>query len=183
MQIDEDSLRLIINPVHYKSEQLYAIIEALNHTFSYFAIDTPIRICHFLAQVLHESSAFRYTTEIWGNTKAQLAYDTRIDLGNTPEVDGDGYKYRGRGWIQVTGGANYALAAKELDINCLNDPDLLSRLPYSAVVSGWFWKKRNLNQFADVDDIMSITRRVNGGFNGLDDRKMWLVKAKNVFTI
>ncbi len=142
-----------------------------------------LRMCHFLAQVLHESSAFRYSVEIWGNTPAQLAYDTRTDLGNTPEHDGDGYKYRGRGWIQLTGKTNYSLATNDLGQDFVNNPDLLAQEPWDSLAAGWFWDKHNLNTFADKDDLMTITKRVNGGFNGLNDRKMWLLKAKSVLMI
>jgi putative chitinase len=180
MPITSTQIAAIILPKRYQPEKLNAITLALNTTFERYAINTPLRMCHFLAQVLHESSAFHYSVEIWGNTPAQLGYDTRVDLGNTPEHDGDGYRYRGRGWIQVTGRANYKLVSQELGKDFIADPDLLATEPYDSLSAGWFWNRRKFNTFADLDDILSITKRVNGGYNGLDDRKMWLVKAKNV---
>lgn len=180
MPISSPQVAAIILPKKYQLDKLNAIMQALNATFDRYAINTPLRMSHFLAQVLHESSAFHYSVEIWGNTKAQLGYDTRVDLGNTPEHDGDGYRYRGRGWIQVTGLANYKLVSQELGKDFVADPDLLATKPYDSLSAGWFWNRRKLNAYADLDDVLTITKKINGGFNGLDDRKMWLVKSKNV---
>lgn len=175
----------IISPVKYDKARLQKITNALNQTFLKYNIDTDsdaagLRMSHFLAQVLHESSAFRYSAEIWGNTAAQKAYDTRTDIGNTPELDGDGYKYRGRGWIQLTGKTNYRMASKEFGQDFLNNPDLLAQEPWDSLAAGWFWCKRKLNKYADKDDLTTITKIVNGGLNGLNDRKMWLVKIKGI---
>lgn len=178
MAITLEQLKKIIGTNKYPDDKVKLITDSLNDTFNRYEINTPMRMAHFLAQVLHESSAFKYTAEIWGNTPAQLKYDTRVDLGNTPEADGDGYKYRGRGWIQLTGKANYQSASTEFGQDFINNPDLLQNYPYAAMTAGWFWKSKGLNAFADKDDIMSITKKVNGGFNGLDDRKMWLIKAE-----
>jgi putative chitinase len=180
MPITQQQLKSIILPVKYDEAKLQLIAAALNQTFEKYAVNTSLRMSHFLAQVLHESSAFRYSVEIWGNTPAQKAYDTRTDLGNTPEHDGDGYKYKGRGWIQLTGKANYQAASTEFAQDFINDPDLLSKEPWNSLAAGWYWNKRKLNGFADADDILTITKKINGGFNGLNDRKMWLVKAKTV---
>jgi len=180
MPITKQQLENIIAPVRYDDTKLQAITDALNETFNKYDISNGLRMCHFLAQVLHESSAFRFSVEIWGNTDAQKKYDTRVDLGNTPELDGDGFKYRGRGWIQLTGKTNYRLASAEFGQDFLGEPDLLAKEPWDSLAAGWFWNRRKLNTFADADDIISITKRVNGGFNGLNDRKMWLTKAKNV---
>jgi putative chitinase len=180
MPITSAQISSIIQPKKYGADKLKAITDALNATFDRYEINTPLRIAHFLAQVLHESSAFYYSVEIWGNTEAQKRYDTRTDLGNTPELDGDGYKYRGRGWIQVTGKTNYGLVSQELGKDFLRNPDLLATAPYDSLSAGWYWNKRKLNAWADADDILTITKKINGGFNGLNDRKMWLVKAKQV---
>jgi putative chitinase len=180
MPVTTDQLKSVISPISYDDEKLQSIVDSLNETLTRYYIDTNIRMCHFLAQVLHESGTFRYSVEIWGNTPAQLAYDTRVDLGNTPELDGDGYKYRGRGWIQLTGKNNYLLLSKEFEKDFVTDPDLVAKNPYDSLAAGWFWNRRKLNPFADIDDIMTITKKVNGGFNGLNDRKMWLIKAKEV---
>jgi putative chitinase len=180
MSLSCEQLCSITNGINYTPEKLQLITDSLNETFEMYQINTPLRMCHFLAQVLHESSAFRYTVEIWGPTPAQKKYDTRTDLGNTPEVDGDGFKYRGRGWIQLTGKTNYRLAGKEFNQDFVTNPDLLQQYPWAAMVSGWFWNKRSLNTLADADDVLAITKKINGGFNGLDDRKMWLGRARSV---
>jgi putative chitinase len=178
MPITTQQLKSIISPVKYDEAKLQLITDALNQTFERYAINTSLRMSHFLAQVLHESSAFRFSVEIWGNTEAQKKYDTRVDLGNTPELDGDGFKYRGRGWIQLTGKTNYRLASAEFTQDFLNNPELVGKEPWDSLVAGWYWNKRKLNGFADADDIITVTKKVNGGFNGLSDRKMWLAKAK-----
>jgi putative chitinase len=178
MPITTEQLKSIISPVRYDDAEMQAITDALNDTFGRYSIDSNIRMCHFLAQVLHESSAFRYSVEIWGNTPAQKAYDTRVDLGNTPELDGDGFKYRGRGWIQLTGKTNYRLLGAEFGEDFVSNPGLVAREPYDSLAAGWYWNRRKLNKYADLDDITTITRKINGGYNGLNDRKMWLSKAK-----
>jgi len=152
MPLTSQQVHDIISPVKYDDTKLQAIATALNETFMRFTIDTPLRMCHFLAQVLHESAAFRFSVEIWGNTEAQKKYDTRVDLGNTPEVDGDGFKYRGRGWIQLTGKTNYKMASAEFGQDFLNNPDLLAKEPWDSLAAGWFWNRRKLNGFADADD-------------------------------
>jgi putative chitinase len=180
MTLAKTQLESIITPISYDDAKLQPIVDALNDTFSRYSIDTNLRMCHFLAQVLHESGAFKYSVEIWGNTPAQLAYDTRVDLGNTPELDGDGYKYRGRGWIQLTGKTNYRLLGEEFGEDLVNNPDLVAKEPYDILAAGWFWNRRKLSTFADADDIVTITKKINGGFNGLNERKMWLLKAKAI---
>ena len=139
MQLSKQNVKDIISPSKYDDATLQKITDSLNQTFAYYGIDNELRICHFLAQVLHESSAFYYTAEIWGNTAAQQKYDTRTDLGNTPEADGDGYKYRGRGWIQLTGKANYTEAGKVFNQDFVTNPDLVQQYPWVAMVSGWYW--------------------------------------------
>jgi putative chitinase len=180
MALTKTQLKSIISPISYNDEKMQSIVDALNDTFFRYSIDTNQRMCHFLAQVLHESGAFRYSVEIWGNTPAQQAYDTRVDLGNTPELDGDGYRYRGRGWIQLTGKTNYRLLGNEFGEDLVNNPDLVAKEPYDSLAAGWYWNKRNLNTFADLDDILTITKKINGGYNGLNERKMWLSKAKTI---
>ena len=180
MSITQAQLQAIIKPVILNQDKINQITDSLNQTFNANQINTPLRMCHFLAQVIHESGEFRYTSEIWGPTAAQSGYEGRKDLGN--DSQGDGYKYRGRGWIQLTGKANYKTASTDLSQDFVNNPDLLSQYPGAAVISGWYWNKHNLNVLADLDDILSITKRINGGTNGLTDRQQWLTKAKAVIT-
>lgn len=133
-----------------------------------FDITTRARIAAFLAQVGHESGGFRYTREIWGPTPAQERYEGRLDLGNTEP--GDGSKYRGRGLIQITGRYNYAHASKALGIDALNNPVLLEKPVLAARSAAWWWHANGCNEIADTGDFRSLTRRINGGLNGLDDR-------------
>ncbi len=178
MAITQDQLQEIIRPSGFNQDKINLITDSLNQTFNAYEINTSLRICHFLAQVLHESGAFRFTAEIWGPTPTQLRYEGRTDLGN--DAPGDGFKYRGRGWIQLTGKANYKVASAELNQDFVNNPDLLEQYPGAALIAGWYWDKHNLNALADNDDILSITKRINGGTNGLPDRQAWLGKAKAV---
>jgi putative chitinase len=133
-----------------------------------FGIDTRLRQAMFLAQIGHESGGMKYTVEIWGNTAAQSRYEGRKDLGNT--VEGDGFKYRGRGLIQTTGRYNYEKTAQALGIDCLNNPDLLADLVNAARSAAWWWQSHNLNRFADAGDIIGCTKVINGGTNGIERR-------------
>lgn len=138
-------------------------------------IDTPLRQAHFLAQVGHESGEFRFRAEIANGE----AYQGRVDLGNVQP--GDGRKFKGRGLIQLTGRANYGEYGRAIgrEAELLATPELVETDPELCVdVAGWFWAKRNLNAFADADDLTTLTRRVNGGLNGLDDRRRLLMRAK-----
>lgn len=138
-------------------------------------IDTPLRQAHFLAQVGHESGEFRFRAEIANGE----AYQGRVDLGNVQP--GDGRKFKGRGLIQLTGRANYGDYGRAIgrEAELLATPELVETDPELCVdVAGWFWAKKNLNTFADADDLTTLTRRVNGGLNGIDDRRRLLMRAK-----
>jgi putative chitinase len=139
-----------------------------------YGINTPLRLAHFLAQVGHESGGFRYIREIWGPTPAQLGYEGRKDLGNVQL--GDGSKFRGRGLVQYTGRANYAELSQHIfkDARLLDTPQLLEVPEYAVQSACHFWKSRGLNELADKgatkEVIVKVTRKINGGTNGLDDR-------------
>ena len=133
-----------------------------------FGIDSRYRQAAFLAQVGHESGSFVYVREIWGPTAAQAGYEGRADLGNV--VAGDGYFFRGRGLIQVTGRANYAACGKALGLPLLAYPELLEEPENAARSAGWFWSTHGLNGLADQQLFSAITRRINGGQNGAEDR-------------
>lgn len=147
-------------------------------------IAEPHRLVHFLAQLAHESAGFTYDREIWGPTPAQKRYDTRTDLGNTPEIDGDGKLYAGRTTIQLTGKANvtefrnWARAVGMAPPDFVEDPDLLNTDPWEGLAPVWYWMVgnptgRSLNALADKNDIEQITKAVNGGLNGYADRLAW----------
>jgi len=122
----------------------------------------------FLAQCSHESGGFRYLSEIWGPTAAQNTYDGR--MGNNKS--GDGYRYRGRGYIQLTGKNNYTQASRALGLDLVKNPDQASTPDIGAKTSVWFWKTNVQPRVSNWDDVTAITKIVNGGYNGLDDRKM-----------
>jgi putative chitinase len=146
--------------------------EVLAATLDSFAINTRLRIAHFLGQTCHESAGFRTTQEFASGE----AYEGRSDLGNTEP--GDGPRYKGRGLLQLTGRANYKAFGKLLDIKLEEHPELAAEPVLSLKIACAFWKEKNLNQFCDSDDIVRLTRRINGGTNGLDERRTFTSKAK-----
>lgn len=151
---------------------------ALDAAAAEFDINTDKRFAGWLAQMAHESANFRYTAEIWGNTAAQKRYDTRTDLGNTPEADGDGFANRGAGPIQITGNRNLSACAHALNIPREEISDRLMNDPLTgARGAGWWWKENNMNPLADKCDIRGMSGKVNCGsataknINGLEDRE------------
>jgi putative chitinase len=158
---------------HLTKVQMY--YEFLKERMPYYKINTPLRRAHFLAQLAHESGELRYSEDI----ASGIAYENRADLGNTER--GDGQHFKGRGLIQLTGRANYQAYsdARGKDFTLIETSVFLASNPYSAVdASCWFWDDHDLNVIADNDDILKITRKINGGTNGLDDRKAKLARAK-----
>lgn len=134
-----------------------------------FDIDTAKRQAAFMAQVCHESGSLRYVKEIADGS----AYEGRKDLGNVSA--GDGPRFKGRGLLQITGRANYARCGSALHLDLIASPELLE-LPENACRSaGWFWGVHALNRHADADHFGTLTKAINGGYNGLDDRIIhWL---------
>lgn len=136
-----------------------------------FEITSRLREAAFLAQVAHESGELRWLWELWGPTQAQRNYEGMRRLGNTQT--GDGYRYRGRGWIQLTGRSNYRQAGRALHLQLEAEPEQAATPGVAARVAGWFWRSRGLNQLADEGTEQAfrrITKRVNGGYNGWEDR-------------
>lgn len=133
-----------------------------------FDIGTPERQAAFLAQVGHESGGLHWLVELWGPTASQARYEARYDLGNV--APGDGYKYRGRGLIQVTGRGNYKAAGDALGVDLIGQPELLGEPGLAARSAGWYWKEHGCNELADTGDFETITKRINGGLNGYADR-------------
>ncbi|PBP63380.1 chitinase [Pseudomonas syringae] len=164
------------------SSRAGVFVPVLNVAMSKYAIVTKLRIAAFLAQVGHESGQLRYVREL-GNDAYLEKYDTgRLAerLGNTPEDDGDGQLYRGRGLIQITGRANYAECGEALGLDLLQQPELLERPEHAAMSAAWFWHRAGLNTFADRSDFLTITKRINGGTNGLADRQELYARALKV---
>jgi len=145
-----------------------------------YGINNRERMASFLAQILHESGMLRYTREIWGPTPAQVRYEGRKDLGNTEP--GDGKRFMGRGLMQVTGRNNYQRVGDALGVDLVSNPEQLETPVLAARSAGWFWKEHGLNELADAGKFETITRRINGGTNGLEDRERLLGIARKVFT-
>jgi len=158
--------------------QAGVFVPVLNAAMDKYGIVTRLRIAAFIAQVGHESGQLRYVREIWGPTAQQAGYEGRTDLGNT--VKGDGSKYRGRGLIQITGRANYAACGEALGLDLISNPELLEQPQCATLSAAWFWSSRGLNTLADLGDLLKITRRINGGLNGLADRQALYEKALKV---
>jgi putative chitinase len=175
--------------------------DALNATFERFNILTPRQMAGFIGQCGHESGNFRVLQEnlnyraatllslfprtqrrTWGFTPEEAAdyerqpkrianriYSNR--MGNRDEASGDGYRFRGRGCIQLTGSANYHHAGQALGVDLIMEPDLVATPQYAALTAGWFWNTQKLNALAEAGDWTGLTKRINGGTIGLEDRK------------
>lgn len=175
-----------------------------------YGINTPLRMAHFIAQTGHESSGFatveeslnykssaltakfpkRITpadAERYGRTDSHPADQRMIGSiiyanrnGNGDVKSGDGYKYRGRGLIQITGRGNYSALVNQLRVDIVNNPEKLTEPNLAAESAAAWWKNNGLNEVADSDDVDRITRIINGGTNGMEDRKSRLLKAKGI---
>lgn len=143
-----------------------------------FDIGTPARQAAFLAQIGHESGSFHYTAEIWGPTDWQKRYEGRLDIGNI--YPGDGERFKGRGLIQITGRDNYTLAAEALCIDCVNKPEILEKPEWACVSAAWWWNAHGCNRLSDNGQFDRITRTINGGMNGNEDRHARWERAKRV---
>jgi putative chitinase len=141
-------------------------------TLERYDLTSRLRIAHFLGQTCHESAGYRTTQEF----SSGRAYEGRTDLGNTQK--GDGPRYKGRGLLQLTGRANYADYGKALGVDLVNNPTLAAQPALSLKIACEYWKRRNINADCDRDDVQAVTRKVNGGLNGLSDRIALTEKAK-----
>ena len=159
------------------SANLISVHEGLKTYGKDAGLHRPHRLAMFLAHVLHETGDFRWDKELWGPTPAQKQYDTRTDLGNTPERDGDGFKNRGRGPFHLTGGYNIRAFhiwcqgrfedVPEFPVN----PDLINTDPWEGLSAIWYWDWKDMNITADTGDFRRNTIVINGGTNGLRDRE------------
>jgi putative chitinase len=170
-------------------------LDALNETFARFNISTPIRQASFIGQCGHECGNFKTLEEnlnyraetlmkLWKNRFptmeianeyarnpkkiANKVYASR--MGNRDESSGDGFRFRGRGCIQLTGHANYFHAGQACGEDFVMNPDLVATPRYAAMTAGWFWNTHKLNQYADGRDFLMMTKKINGGTIGLQDR-------------
>lgn len=157
------------------------LYEHFEPTFWEFAIDTPLRQAAFFAQTAHESDRFCALEEYASGD----AYDTRVDLGNTPEKDGDGRAYKGRGIIQITGKTNYKKCSLALlgTESLLTKPQRLAEPELAVRSAGWYWSAKGLNKLADQADFEGLTRRINGGLNGYAERWRYYQRARRCYGI
>ncbi len=139
-----------------------------------YDINTPLRQAHFLAQLAHESGSFNYLEELASGED----YEDRDDLGNTEP--GDGVRFKGRGLIQITGRTNYADCGEDLGVDLIKNPTRLAGNDLACLSAGWFWAKNDLNTYADQDDVEMVTKIINGGYNGLEERQSFLEAAREV---
>ena len=191
------------------NEQLAALgiedkwYQPLMDTFSKYGINTTQRQACFIGQCAHESGNFKTLEEnlhykaeslmkVWPSRFPDM--DTASKYANNPQLiankvysgrmgnveDGDGWKYHGRGLIQLTGKDNYANCGSGMGVDFLSNPDLLATVEYACLSAGWFWNKKGLNDLADTGDYETMTKRINGGLIGLDDRKAKIAKAKEI---
>ena len=173
MTITPDLIRALVPAL--SGERARTVAATLDEAARPAQITTPQRVAQFVAQLAHESAGFRYLEEIWGPTAAQTRYEGRRDLGNTQP--GDGFRFRGRGWIQLTGRHNYRLYGRLLGLPLEAQPDLAAQPAVAARIAATYWTQRNLNALADAGDFEGITRRINGGTNGLTERRAYLGRA------
>lgn len=159
------------------ASRVSALASHLNQTMIEFDITTPLRQAHFIAQLAHESGSFNYLEEIADGSD----YEDRSDLGNTQP--GDGVRFKGRGLIQITGRTNYLDCGKALGVDLISNPQRLAEPDLACRSAGWYWGTRSLNDYADKDDIDTITYLINGGYNGFDERKHFLQVAKQVLKV
>jgi putative chitinase len=158
--------------------QVQELARDLGQAMVDFDITTRRRAAMFVAQVAHESGGFVYREEIWGPTQAQRGYEGRHDLGNT--YPGDGKRFRGRTYIQITGRANYREVSRALKVDFVERPQLLALPVWAAKGAAWWWDTHGCNQLADEGDFVAVTRRINGGTNGLESRKRYYRRARVV---
>lgn len=198
MQINKD----VLTELGVSSANADRHLGPLNEAMGRHGIDTPLRIAHFLAQVLHESAHLKAVSENLNYSADGLLkvfrkyFKTRAHaeryarqpekianrvyagrMGNGDEASGDGYRYRGRGLIQLTGKSNYRAFSKWVGYDCLADPDRVAG-SYAALSGVFYWDANGLNSLADTDDLVAMTKRINGGLNGFADRRTLLQKAK-----
>ena len=163
--------------------QLY--LPHLNQAMQTYGVDTLLRTAAFIAQLAHESGEFRWMEELWGPTAAQRRYEPPSDLatrlGNTQP--GDGQRYKGRGPIQITGRFNYKKFGDLLGIDLIADPAVAATPELAFATAGLYWQSNGLNELADAQQFVTITRRINGGTNGLADRQMYYERAKTVLGV
>lgn len=175
-EITFDLIKLICHQ-YVKDDFIKDLIKSLNRWLPSYDMDRKLRAIAFLAQCAHETGGFIYFKEIGGKDYCEK-YEPHTNigkmLGNTQI--GDGYTYKGRGLLQITGRTNYKNYGKYIGVNLIAKPDLLLDLDIGVHVSCEFWKRNDLNHLADNCDTISITKKINGGLNGFKERQNYYSK-------
>lgn len=181
MQITAQTLALLAGT--NENDNMRSTLAGLQRGGVGAGLERPHRLAMYLGQLSHESAGWKYDRELWGPTAAQKRYDTRTDLGNTAAADGDGYLYRGRGPIQITGKSNYSQFtawARKMDRDApdfVKNPDAVNTDPWEGLGPIWYWDTRSINALADRGDFEAVTKRINGGLNGYADRQQRYSRA------
>ncbi len=186
MTMTAEQLRVIMPRL--SAQRCAAFLPFLIAAIREFAIDTPARAAAFSAQLAHESGQLQFMQELWGPTEAQTRYEPvstlATRLGNTES--GDGRRFKGRGPIQLTGRANYQTFGRLLGVDLVADPARAALPEVAFRIAGLFWQKKGLNELADLltdEAFKEITRRINGGSNGLADRRAFYAVARRVLGV
>jgi putative chitinase len=203
--ITKDQLKS--NFPHAREDILNSIVENMSELGDKYDINTPIRLAHFLAQTAHESGGFRvieenlnYSAE--GLERIFAKYFRELDaseyahkpemianvvyanrMGNGDTESGDGYRFRGRGLIQLTGRDNYSAMASDLEVQVDDIVGYLATADGALESAAWFWQKNGINQIADNDDVVSVTKKVNGGTIGLEERQKHTEDLKQILGV
>lgn len=189
-----------------------SLVDSFNETFQRFDISSPIQQASWIGQCGHECGNFRIMEEnlnyraatllklfpktpkrVWGFTPEEAAayekqpqrianriYGNR--MGNRDEASGDGWRFRGSGFLQLTGMSNFYHASQALGVDFIMQPELVRTPKYAAMTAGWFWQTHNLNRYANSKDFVMMTKRINGGTIGLEDRIKHINHAVEVLT-
>jgi predicted chitinase/energy-coupling factor transporter ATP-binding protein EcfA2 len=181
--LSRDVLRQLMPNIRAESLDLY--LPHIQQAMKEFDINTPARQAAFLAEVAHGTAELRFVEEIWGPTAAQRRYDPPSylsrALGNTEP--GDGKRYKGRGVFQITGRANYKKYGDMLGVDLVNNPELVTKPELVFRIGALVWKQRNLNELADKWNLTQITRVLNGGTSGLEDRRRYYERARSLLGV
>lgn len=205
MELGITEAQLVALAPHIKPQRAGPYADALTRYLGAGDITTPLRLCHYIAQLAHESAGFKALEENLNYSPEGLLKFSRVHgidharqlvaqgpqaignciyggrLGNGDEASGDGYRYRGRGFIMITGKDNYTRVQTYSGLPVVANPDLLAQPDSAAQAAAFFWKSNNINVPADADDITAVTRIVNGGTLGLDERRKWLEQARTIW--
>ena len=204
--ITEQNFNEVVPDVNWNYAKNY--VPLFDTVLPKYGIDTPLRKAHFLAQVAHESGGFKFVVEnlnysanalynvfrkYFPNLEIANEYARQPEkianrvyanrMGNSDEASGDGWKYKGRGLIQLTGKENYYQLSKCTNQYFVTEPELVAQPEWALTSACWFWKKNNINKYADEDDVHMVTKRINGGYNGLQDRQHYLEEFKKIFNV